>query len=76
VVRTLEGAFDVIVDLWCTLTQVCPGGRVLEKAILVCTLGSPDDASTGSRRIQSSMWLVTIVSTTELAVDGRFDLYS
>jgi hypothetical protein len=39
---TVEAAFDVIFDLGCSLSQVCPGFGVVEEAVFVRSLTGPD----------------------------------
>lgn len=49
--RTLEAALDVILDLGSTLTKVGPEVRLLQEAILGCSLSAPDHTSGGTSRI-------------------------
>ena len=39
--RSLEAAFDLIIDLWCALTEVCPFFGVVIEAVLGGLFGCP-----------------------------------
>lgn len=66
--RTGEASLDLIVDLWGTLAQVCPGRWVVLEAVLIGTLSTPDDTGGGTRSVQASVGTVTFVGGTEITV--------
>ena len=43
--------------------------RAYKEAVLVGTLGSPDDTGRSSRWVKSSVWAIAFVSIAELAVN-------
>lgn len=65
----LKAAWNIIVCLGSALAEIGPGGRIILKAMFVGSLGAPDDAGRGTRRVQASVRAMSLMSTTELAVD-------
>lgn len=65
----MKTAFDIVVDLWGTLTQVGPLIGSLAEAVLVGTLCTPDHTCRGARGIKASMWTMAFVGVTKLTVD-------
>ena len=70
----IKAAFDVVVDFGRSLSQVCPRVRILEVSVFVGLLGGPDDTSAGTGRVETSVRFVTFMGSTELPVNGRFEL--
>jgi len=66
----LKAAFDAIVNLGRTLTQVGPFFRVLEETMLVCLFRSPDDTGGCACGVETSVRLVAFVRLAELSVNG------
>ena len=64
--RPLKASYDIIVDLWSSLTQVCPSCGIIGETMLICSFRAPDYSSRGAGRIQASMWLMSLVGIAEL----------
>jgi len=67
--RPFETALNFIIDFWRALTKVGPFLWVFSETMLVGSLGSPDNSSRCTRRVQSSMRFVSLMSITEMAMD-------
>jgi hypothetical protein len=72
--RSFKRALDVILNLWCTLSQVGPFLRLLGEAMLVCAFRTPNDAGGGTSGIETSMGSVAFVGIAKLSVDLRVEL--
>ena len=68
-VRPFETALNLVVDFWCTLTEVGPFLWVFSESMLIGSLSSPDHSGRCTRRVQSSMRLVSFMSIAEVTVD-------
>ena len=54
-----------------TLTEVSPFIGSFSKTMFVCSFGTPNDASAGSRGVKTGMGAVALMCIAKLAVDGR-----
>ena len=72
----VEAALNLVVDFRGTLPQVRPLLGVLEEAILVGTLGSPDYTGRGTGCVETCVRLVAFVGLTKLPVDFGAELCS
>lgn len=72
--RPLEAAFDLIINLRGTLTQVGPALGILEISMFVCALRGPYDTGGGTGRVETGVRLVAFVGT-ELTVDLGGELW-
>lgn len=66
----LEASVDLVVDLWSSLAQVGPAGRVFKVAMLVGSLGGPHNTGGSTSRIKTSVSAVAFVRVAELAVNS------
>jgi hypothetical protein len=73
---TLERALDIIVDFGSTLTEVGPGGWILEETMLHGSFGTPDNTSRGTSGIETGMGAVTLMGIAELTMDLGLRLYT
>ena len=64
-----EATFDIVVYLRRTLAEIGPVSRVILKAMLVGTFGTPHDAGRGSGGVQSCMSPMAFMCIAKLAVD-------
>lgn len=71
----LKTPFNLIIDLRSSLAQVRPGVRIIEEAVLVGTLGGPDDAGGRAGRVQPGVRTVALMRLAELAMDFGVEFF-
>jgi len=69
VLGPIEASFDVVIYFRGSLAQICPFIGFVGKAMLVGTLGAPDDAGGGAAGIEARVWAMAFVSISKLTVD-------